>query len=358
MKRVMALMLMVAIGLGFYLYPEASQWYMQRQDYGLDASAAQIAHSRADDENAELLANAVSYNEALWGIDVQKTFLERSAATDIDYQVQLRDPARVAAKLLETGSDEAVDPGPTRRNPLALPGGNNAIPGALTAADAMGRVSIPSIDISMPIYHGATEEALARGAGHVYGTSLPVGGPSTHSVITAHSRQGKSGRFNRIRELQIGDEFFITAAGQTMRYVVDRIDTVLPDEVEYLQIIPGEDHVTLLTCTPLGLNTHRLLVRGVRAPMAVHGAPEPAAKPMPFPSWAVWLGSGVALSGLAGAAINKATMPKKKKGLVELATEAVPDVADSVAAMPDLAAITEVTPQPMGRHLRRESAAQ
>ena len=128
----------------------------------------------------------------------------------------------------------------------------------------MGFISIPSIDVSLPIYHGTAEHTLEAGAGHLEGSSLPVGGSSTHSVITGHTGLSSAKMFTDLIELQEGDIFILNIYGEKLIYEVDQIKTVLPYELGELTITPGQDYCTLVTCTPYGVNTHRLLVRGVR----------------------------------------------------------------------------------------------
>lgn len=129
----------------------------------------------------------------------------------------------------------------------------------------MGSIRIPKIDVNLPIYHGTSEDALAVGAGHLYGTSLPVGGKSTHSVITGHRGLPNSLLFTRLDEMKKGDSFYIEVMGKTLGYKVDRITVIKPDDSSKLRITKGEDRATLMTCTPYGVNSHRLLVSGVRA---------------------------------------------------------------------------------------------
>ena len=128
----------------------------------------------------------------------------------------------------------------------------------------MGYLTIPAIDLQILIYHGTEDETLAVGAGHLEGTSLPVGGVSSHCVITAHSGMSSMRAFDDIRKLKKGDLFAACVYGRSFVYEVDRIETVLPYETDSLQIIPGEDRMTLITCTPYGINDHRLLVHGIR----------------------------------------------------------------------------------------------
>ncbi|MDD6644575.1 MAG: class C sortase [Oscillospiraceae bacterium] len=131
----------------------------------------------------------------------------------------------------------------------------------------IGYVEIPKISVNLPIYHGTSEKILQKGAGHLQNTSLPIGGKSTHSVISAHTGMPTATMFDYLTEMKKGDAFYIRVIGKTLKYQVDQIKVVLPEKTQDLHIVKGEDHITLLTCTPYGLNTHRLLVRGVRVPM-------------------------------------------------------------------------------------------
>lgn len=134
----------------------------------------------------------------------------------------------------------------------------------MTDDGVMGSVEIPSIGVHIPIYHGTSVTVLEKGTGHLQGTSLPVGGESTHAVITGHSGLSNAKLFTDLEEMVEGDYFFIHVAGQTLAYKVDKISVILPTEMEQLGVYPGKDYVTLVTCTPYSVNTHRLLVRGVR----------------------------------------------------------------------------------------------
>lgn len=134
----------------------------------------------------------------------------------------------------------------------------------LSGDGSMGTVEIPNISVTLPIYHGTSEEVLEKGAGHLAGSSLPVGGTSTHSVLTGHTGLSSARLFTDLTELEVGDVFFLHVLGETLPYEVDQVKVVLPENLSDLSIIPGEDHCTLLTCTPYGVNTHRLLVRGTR----------------------------------------------------------------------------------------------
>lgn len=128
----------------------------------------------------------------------------------------------------------------------------------------IGSLRIPEINIELPIYHGTGEEVLQKGIGHWEGTSLPVGGSSTHSVLMGHRGLASVDLFSNLDQLQKGDIFYITVLKDKLAYKIDRIKTVLPDEIDDLLIKEGEDYVTLVTCTPYATNTHRLLIRGKR----------------------------------------------------------------------------------------------
>ena len=136
----------------------------------------------------------------------------------------------------------------------------------LTVGGVMAYVDIPKINVYLPVQHGTDADTLEKSVGHVAGTSLPVGGSSTHAVLSAHSGMASSKLFSDIDQLTEGDTFYIHVLGDTLAYKVAAIHTVLPTDTSLLQIEDGKDSVTLLTCTPFGVNTHRLLVRGHRVP--------------------------------------------------------------------------------------------
>lgn len=140
----------------------------------------------------------------------------------------------------------------------------------------MGYIQIPKISVNLPIYHGTKERVLQKGIGHWKGTSLPVGGSGTHSVLTGHRGLPTIDLFSDLDQMTNGDVFYLKIMGETLAYQVDNIQTVLPEETESLQVYEGKDYVTLVTCTPYAVNTHRLLVRGVRIPYekAVEIAPD------------------------------------------------------------------------------------
>ena len=130
----------------------------------------------------------------------------------------------------------------------------------------MGYVEIPKISVNLPIYHGTGNDSLERGVGHLLGSSLPVGGESTHAILTGHSGMATQKMFTDLEQLAVGDVFYLHILDETLAYQVDSIKTVLPYDTSLLGIVSGKDYCTLVTCTPYGVNTHRLLVRGTRIP--------------------------------------------------------------------------------------------
>lgn len=134
----------------------------------------------------------------------------------------------------------------------------------IEGTQVMGSIEIPAIDLQLPIFHGAEESVLQNGVGHVEWSSLPVGGESAHCVLSGHRGLPSAKLFTDLDRLAQGDVFLLQILDETLAYEVDQILTVKPEEVEALQIVPGEDYCTLVTCTPYGVNTHRLLVRGHR----------------------------------------------------------------------------------------------
>lgn len=145
----------------------------------------------------------------------------------------------------------------------------------------MGYIMIPAINIDLPIYHGTTGAAMEKGAGHMEGTSLPVGGIGTHAVISAHSGMASAKLFTDLDKLKLGDMFFITVCNEKLAYEVDNIAVVEPTDIDLIRIDTQQDYVTLLTCTPYGVNTHRLLVRGHRVDMAGETIAEVEEKAVP-----------------------------------------------------------------------------
>ena len=173
----------------------------------------------------------------------------------------------------------------------------------LTLGGAMCTIDIPKIGVYLPVRHGTGAETLERTVGHVVGTSLPVGGAGTHAVLSAHSGMASAKLFSDIDQLVKGDVFYIHVLGEVLAYEVDQIATVLPSDTSLLQIEDGQDLVTLVTCTPFGVNTHRLLVRGHRVAYVPELAVENGKTPKAASSWTqhYLTGLGIGLGVLAAA---------------------------------------------------------
>ena len=183
----------------------------------------------------------------------------------------------------------------------------------LTVGGVMAYVDIPKINVYLPVQHGTDADTLERAVGHVVGTSLPVGGSSTHAVLSAHSGMASSKLFSDIDQLAAGDVFYIHVLGDTLAYKVDAIHTVLPTDTSLLQIEDSKDYVTLVTCTPFGVNTHRLLVRGRR----VLYTPEQDTTAAEKPAASSWMqhyltGLGIGLGAVAVAGGGYFLMRRKR----------------------------------------------
>lgn len=172
----------------------------------------------------------------------------------------------------------------------------------LTVGGAMAYVDIPKINVYLPVQHGTDADTLEKSVGHVVGTSLPVGGSSTHAVLSAHSGLASSKLFSDIDQLATGDTFYIHVLGEVLAYQVDNIATVLPTDTSLLQIEEGKEFVTLVTCTPFGVNTHRLLVRGHRIPYTPEQATAAAVEKPVTSSWTQHYLTGLSV-GLGAVAV-------------------------------------------------------
>lgn len=171
----------------------------------------------------------------------------------------------------------------------------------LTVGGVICYIDIPKINVYLPVQHGTGAETLEKSVGHVVGTSLPVGGSSTHAVLSAHSGMASSKLFSDIDQLAVGDTFYIHVLGEVLAYKVDTINTVLPTDTSLLQIEDGKDLVTLVTCTPFGVNTHRLLVRGHRVPYTPEQEATAVAEKPAASSWTqhYLIGLGIGLGAVA-----------------------------------------------------------
>lgn len=145
--------------------------------------------------------------------------------------------------------------------------------------DSNGKISVPKLAVSLPIYHGTEEETLDRGVGHLIGSSLPIGGSSTHAILTGHSGLASQKMFSDLDKLEVGDTFYLEVLNEFLAYEVDQINTVLPHDTAYLGLEEGKDLCTLVTCTPFGVNTHRLLIRGHRIAYTPEDEESPTIEP-------------------------------------------------------------------------------
>ena len=224
--------------------------------------------------------------------DVETTYTAAIADTDNAELTAQREAAQQYNTML---SDAAtITEGGASAPPLAYAQ-------QLTVGGVMCYIDIPKINVYLPVQHGTDADTLERAVGHVVGTSLPVGGSSTHAVLSAHSGMASSKLFSDIDQLAEGDMFYIHVLGEVLAYKVDAIHTVLPTDTSLLQIEDNKDLVTLVTCTPFGVNTHRLLVRGHRVPyVPEQEAPAAAEKPAAS-SWTqhYLIGLGIGLGAVA-----------------------------------------------------------
>ena len=217
---------MFLLALGLTLYPLISNNYNEKHQSEIHtAYQEQVAQAEAA-EIIEARELAIAYNESIVpGVQMADAFSNEALLwASEDYESQLN----------------------------------------LTGSGIMGYVEIPGISVTLPIYHGTDADTLEIGIGHLLGSSLPVGGESTHTILTAHSGMASQKMFSDLNQLEIGDVFYLEVLGETLAYQVDQINTVLPHDTSYLGNLEGQDHCTLVTCTPFGVNTHRLLVRGIR----------------------------------------------------------------------------------------------
>lgn len=172
----------------------------------------------------------------------------------------------------------------------------------VSGTGVMGYVTIPRIAVRLPIYHGTDEGVLQIAVGHLAGSSLPVGGADTHAVVSGHTGLPSAKLLTGLDRLREGDTFAFHVLGETLTYQVDRIDVVLPDELDRLGIEPGRDYATLVTCTPYGVNSHRLLVRGHRIPTPAEPDDVDYAAPVALMGLAIGAGAGALLAAAAVAA--------------------------------------------------------
>ena len=222
--RTAAFCLLFLMGLSLLFYPlVSSQWNRRRSDRLVRDYAGSAAEVSAEDHPAWFAA-AERYNASLEGKTVPDAFALVSDGENADYLSQL----------------------------------------AFRSDGIMAYLRIPKISVDLPVYHGTSAEVLEKGVGHLIGSSLPIGGEGNHVVLSAHRGLPSAALFTDLDQLALGDHFYIHVLDRTLAYEIDQVLTVEPTELDALGRIPGEDLVTLVTCTPYGVNSHRLLVRGHR----------------------------------------------------------------------------------------------
>ena len=239
MKRKLILTLSVLLFMGavaITAYPMIANYINDKHQSAIRIEYAQEVEALEDSEIRDARQAAIAYNESLKPIRYDREALQAAAES----------------------YDELLN---------------------LHGSGLMGYVEIPKIEVNLPIYHGTSEEVLQKGIGHLLGSSLPIGGEGFHSVLTGHSGLVGKRLFSDLEQLALGDRFYLHVFGETLAYEVTEINRVLPHETELLTSVAGEDLCTLVTCTPYGVNSHRLLVRGSRVPY--EKAAEETAKEVP-----------------------------------------------------------------------------
>ena len=273
-------LVMVLAGVVALLYPVlATQFNNVRQHAAAEAYSATV-EGVSGDQLAASLAAARNYNEHIEGIPILDPWLTQvsSNPTSTQYQDYLRQ---------------------------------------LGGLSAMARLHVPSVGIDLPVYHGTSEDTLARGVGHLYGTSLPVGGEGTHTVLTSHTGLSTATLFDHLDKVKVGDKVYVDVSGESLAYEVDQIKVVLPTDIQDLAVDPDLDLLTVFTCTPYAVNTHRLLVRGHRIPYdpVVAAAAAPVVRGgLVMEPWMYWLIGAAAASFLAlGVALGSAVRVRRRR---------------------------------------------
>lgn len=216
------------LALGLTLYPLISNYYNERH--------ASKLHTEYQDTLEKMDTSAV---ESDWEAARRYNAALIPGAMEVD---------AYSSAALEAAAEDYAD--------ILNPAGNGL----------MGYLNIPSLSVELPVYHGTADATLEIGVGHLLGSSLPVGGESTHAILSGHSGMAGNKMLSDLPAMKLDDVFYLEILDETLAYQVDQIKTVLPSDTKYLGITTGEDYCTLVTCTPFGINTHRLLVRGRRIP--------------------------------------------------------------------------------------------
>lgn len=252
---------LVFLGVSVLLYPSTASWFSAvQQSQDLDAYGSSVQVLGPEGRSAALEA-AQDYNNTLTG-------------------GALLDP------FSHEPSGDSSEAGEAYRSQLSL-----------SPDGVMARLAIPSIKADLPVFHGTSDLTLRRGVGHLFGTALPVGGLGTHAVLTGHSGIPESSLFTDLEKVRIGQQISLEVYGEVLTYSVTSVETILPTDTESLRPVPGRDLLSLVTCTPIGINTHRLVVTGERIPTPPAGdEASPVAADAGPPWWAAGLGLAVAAS--------------------------------------------------------------
>ena len=281
MRVLAAVLILTALGIG--MFPRVLQYRSARELASTSARSEKRVAGWPYPQADEAFAAAREYNKRL-AKSGQPVIGEAKDPLAELYD----DPQNAANNASADGSDNSGDSASAK---------DKEYQSLLDSGDGvMGVIRIPKISVNLPVYHGTSELTLASGAGHLYGSSLPVGGKNTHSVITGHRGLVEAAMFTRLDEMRVGDYFYLDVMGRTLGYKVDRITEINPDDTSKLKIVPGEDRVTLMTCTPYGVNTHRLLVSALRS--AIPGEiPAEADATKDARAIGACIGGGILLSG-------------------------------------------------------------
>ncbi|QJC21261.1 class C sortase [Arcanobacterium buesumense] len=224
---------LLILGTTVFLYPYAAQWVSQARQSAI-VSAYEKVVDKVEPDEATQIKEARKYNE----------YLAKEQLVDIE--------GRIPTVRESAITPENLGLAPYKEQLLA---DNTGL---------MARIRVPSADIDLPVYHGTSDVTLLRGAGHLQGTALPIGGEGTRTVITAHRGLADSAMFTYLDRADIGDTFSVEVFGELLVYKINDIKVVPPEETETIRPVPGKDLATLITCTPLGINTHRIVVTGER----------------------------------------------------------------------------------------------
>ena len=258
-------LVLVLVGVAVLLYPVMATQHNNDEQQRLAEMYTSSVEAAGPDTVAKERASAQTYNDNLESAPILDPWLESQRPDTPQYQAYLH--------------EMDIDP-------------------------VMARIVIPSIHVSLPVFHGTESRTLTEGVGHLFGTSLPIGGPSTHAVLTGHTGLSTATMFDNLNQVKKGDAFYVSSLGQTLKYEVVDITVVKPEETDSLRKVPGRDLITLITCTPYGVNSHRLLVTGERVPMdpTAAAAEEAEALPAPMQTWmkAIIVAVVIILAAVAG----------------------------------------------------------